>query len=65
VELQETVAVPRPGRLVGLMVPQVRPDGGVSVRLTVLENPFKLATVIVNVTGVWTLAAAGGLAVMV
>ena len=34
VALQDTVAVPDPVILPGVMVPQVRPDGTVSVRLT-------------------------------
>jgi len=34
VALQDTVAVPDPVILLGVMVPQVRPDGTASVRLT-------------------------------
>lgn len=45
----ETVAVPDPVTLVGVMAPQVRPAGGVSVKLTTPANPFCAVTVIVEV----------------
>lgn len=36
----------------GVILPQVRPDGAVSVRLTVPVNPFRAVTVIVVVADV-------------
>ena len=48
VELHDTVAVPEFTTLLGVMAPQVSPAGGVSVRLTVPEKPFKPVTVIVD-----------------
>ncbi len=65
VELQDTVAVPEPVTLVGVMAPQVRPAGGVSVRLTTLVKPFTAVTVIVEVADCPALTAAGEVAVMV
>ena len=47
--LQETVAVPEPVTLVGLIVPQVKPEGGVSVRATVPAKWFNAVTLIVEV----------------
>ena len=58
-ELQETVAVPEPVTLVGLMAPQVRPAGGVSVRETTPANPFSAVIVIVEVADWPALTAAG------
>ena len=49
VDEQATVAVPEPVTLVGLIAPQVRPAGGVSVRLTTPANPFNAVIVIVEV----------------
>jgi hypothetical protein len=49
VELQTTVAVPDPVTLVGVIAPQVRPAGGVSVRLTTPAKPLRAVTVIVDV----------------
>ena len=49
VDEQETVAVPEPVTLVGVMAPQVNPAAGVSVRLTTPANPFWAVTVIVDV----------------
>jgi len=48
--LQETVAVPEPPVIeLGVIAPQLRPEGTVSVRLTTLENPLIGATVMVDV----------------
>jgi hypothetical protein len=47
-ELQETMAVPEPVMLVGLIAPQVRPEGTISVRLTGPAKRFTLAIVIVE-----------------
>ena len=47
--LHETVAVPDPTRLVGLIVPHVRPDGMMSVRLTVPAKWLTLEILIVDV----------------
>jgi hypothetical protein len=49
VELQETVAVPDPVTLVGVIAPQVRPAAGVSVRETTPAKPFSAVIVIVDV----------------
>lgn len=48
-ELQETVAVPDPMMLDGVILPQARPEDGASLRLTVPVNPFNALTVIVEV----------------
>jgi hypothetical protein len=47
--LQETVDVPDPLMLLGLIDPQLRPEGIVSVRDTVPVNPLSAETVIVDV----------------
>jgi hypothetical protein len=49
VELQESVAVPELVTLAGVIAPQVRLAGTVSVRLTVPVNAFKAVIVIVEV----------------
>jgi len=49
VELQATVAVPDPVTLVGVIAPQVRPAGGVSVRLTTPAKPLSAVIVMVDV----------------
>jgi len=50
VELQDTVAVPEPPvMLLGVIGPQVKPAGGVSVRETVPVNPPSGAIVMVEV----------------
>ena len=59
VELQETVAVPEPVTLVGVIAPQVRLAGTVSVRLTVPANPLSAVIVMVEVAEVPTVTAAG------
>ncbi len=61
-ELHETVAVPELVTLVGVIAPQVRLAGTVSVRLTVPVNPFTAARVIVEVADVPTLTEAGDVA---
>ena len=47
-EVHDTVAVPEPTMLLGVIAPQVRPAGGVSVRFTVPANPLRAVTVIVE-----------------
>lgn len=42
------VAVPGPVIVFGVMAPQLRPVGGVSVKLTVPLNPLSAETVIVE-----------------
>lgn len=64
-ELQDTVAVPELVTLVGVMAPQVRLAGTVSVSETVPVNPFTAATVIVEVAEVPTVTAAGEVAATV
>ena len=56
VELQDNIAVPEPVTVRGLIAPQVRLAGTVSVRLTVPVNPLTAVTVIVEVAEVpaWT-----------
>lgn len=50
VELQDSVAVPELVTLPGVIAPQVRPAGTVSVSVTVPVNPFTAVTVIVDVS---------------
>lgn len=64
VELHDTVAVPEPVTVRGLIAPQVRLAGTVSVRLTVPVNPFSAVTVIVEVAETPTFTAAGEVALM-
>ncbi len=52
VELQESVAVPELVTLVGVIAPQVRPAGTVSVSETVPVKPLTAVTVIVEVAEV-------------
>ena len=59
VELQETVAVPEPVTLVGVIAPQVRLAGTVSVRLTTPAKPLIAVTVMVEVAETPALTAAG------
>jgi hypothetical protein len=65
VELQASVAVPELVTLVGVIAPQVRLVGTVSVRETVPVNPLTAVTVIVEVADVPTVTAAGDVAVTV
>ena len=62
--LQETVAVPEPVTLLGVMAPQVRLVGTVSVMDTRLENPLRLVMVMVDVADWPALTAAGEVAEM-
>ena len=64
VELHATVAVPELVTLDGVMAPQVRLAGTVSVRVTVPVNPLSAVTVIVEVADVPTVTAAGDVAAM-
>jgi len=59
VALQETVAVPEPVILLGVMVPQARPDGTVSVRLTTPAKWLIELIEMVDVTEEPTLTGAG------
>jgi len=45
--LHDTVAVPEPVRLLGVMEPHVRPEARLAARLTIPVNPFFPVTVIV------------------
>jgi hypothetical protein len=63
VELHDRVAVPEPVTLLGPIEPQLRP-AGMSVRLTILENPFRAATFIVEKAEPPTGSAAGEVAEM-
>jgi hypothetical protein len=62
---QETVAVPEPVTLVGVMAPQVRPEGTVSVRATTPVNPFNAVIVIIEVADEPVLTVAGDVAAKV
>jgi len=64
-EPQVTVAVPEPTTLLGVIVPHVRPEGAVSVRLTVPAKPFRAVIVMVDVAEEPVLTAAGLVAVIV
>jgi hypothetical protein len=63
--LHEMIAVPEPVTLLGVMLPHVRPDGTVSVRLTTPAKWFTLVTVIVAIEELPALIGLGELAVMV
>jgi hypothetical protein len=65
VELQATVAVPEFVTLVGVIAPQIRLAGIVSVRLTVPVNPLTAETVIVEVAETPVVTAAGDVAEIV
>ncbi len=64
-ELQDRVAVPELVTLVGVIAPQVKLAGTVSVRATVPVKPLTAATVIVDVAETATLTAAGEVAEIV
>jgi hypothetical protein len=59
VALQETVAVPDPVMLLGVMAPQVNPAGGVSVMDTTPAKPLCAVIVIVETTEAPAWTAAG------
>ena len=65
VELHDTVAVPEPVTVPGVIAPQVRPAGTVSVSVTTPANPFTAVMVIVETADEPALTAAGELAAMV
>lgn len=58
-ELHDTVAVPDPVTLVGVIAAQVRPDGAVSVSVTVPVKPLIATAVIVEVAD-WPTSTAPG-----
>ena len=62
VEVHEIVAVPEPATLLGVMFPQVSPDGIVSVRLTIPPNWFRDVTVTVMIAELPALTGPGELA---
>lgn len=64
-ELQETVAVPDPVTLLGVMLPHVRPEGAASVRLTTPAKWLTPVTVIAALAKLPALAGIGKLAVIV
>ncbi|SRR5712692_4779652 len=63
--LQETVAVPEPVTVLGVIAPQTRPAGTVSVTVTTPEKPLMAVIVIVELADWPTMTAAGEDAVMV
>jgi len=58
--VQDTVAVPEPVRVVGVMGPHVSPDGIASDRLTMPLKWFNAAMVIVEAAG-WVASTGTGL----
>ncbi len=65
VELQDTVAVPEPVTVPGVIAPQVSPAGTVSVSVTTPAKPFTAVIVTVDTADCPTLTAAGEDAAMV
>lgn len=63
--LQDTVAVPDPLMLPGVIDPQVRPDGIESVRVTVPVKWLTAVTVIVELADTPALTGDGDVAVIV
>lgn len=60
--LHDTVALPEPVRLDGVIALQVNPDGTVSMRLTIPANPLIEETVIVELAEVPIVKAVGEVA---
>ena len=58
------MAVPEPVTVPGVIVPQARPDGTVSVRVTTLANPLTALSVIVEVADRPALTGEGDVADM-
>jgi hypothetical protein len=65
VEEHDTVAVPEPVTVFGVIAPHVNPVGTVSVKLTIPANPFTAVIVIVEVADAPLLTAAGDVAAIV
>src|SRR5438874_12031564 len=65
VALHDTVAVPEPVTVPGVIAPQVRPAGTVSVRVTTPAKPFTAVIVIVEVAEEPAGTDAGDVAAMV
>jgi len=65
VELHETVAVPEPVTVPGVIAPQVNPAGTVSVRVTTPAKPLTAVIVMVETADWPALTAAGEVAAMV
>src|SRR5204863_106815 len=65
VELHDTVAVPEPVTVPGVMAPQVNPAGTVSVSVTTPAKPLTAVIVIVETADWPALTAAGDVAAMV
>ena len=65
VALHETVAMPEPVTLLGVIVPQVSPDGTASVKPTDPAKWFSEATVIVEVAEFPAFRGAGDVAIIV
>jgi hypothetical protein len=51
VAVHETVAIPEPVMLLGVIEPQTRPEGTMSVRVTFPAKPFNAVIVIVEFAG--------------
>lgn len=65
VALQDTVAVPDPVMLLGVIVPHVKPEGTVSVSAIVLVKWLTAVTVIVELADIPALTGEGEVAVIV
>jgi len=63
--VQETLDVPDPATLLGVIAPQVKPLGTVSLRVTVPEKWFTPVMVIVEEADRFTLTPVGDVAVVV
>ena len=64
-ELHDTIAVPDPVTLPGVIAPQARPEGTISVRFTSPLKPFTADIVIVEEVDVPALTGTGDAAVVV
>ena len=62
---QATVAVPELVMVLGVIAPQINPDGMVSVRLIVPVNPLTAVRVMVEAAGIPTRTGAGEVAAIV
>jgi hypothetical protein len=60
----ETVALPEPVTLLGVIESQTRPEGTMSARVTFPAKPFKAFTVIVEVAETPTLTRPGDVAII-
>lgn len=57
--MQETVAVPEPVTVLGVIAPHVKPEGTMSVKVTTPANPLTALIVTVETADCPALSAAG------